>query len=166
MYLYIYIYIYICIPYIYHKIVSFTNKMLNIMYIWFNWIMVKIQLSFRYSELHVNYFAVFNLVWRNDGHEDAHVWDFLKQAKASGFKMIFYKEDLSNLVNVFAQKILFPLNSFSVFFLFFAMRSKIITVVRLIPTLMSTFIFLVTSDKDLSARNLNDNLSRTNHCGF
>ena len=80
--------------------------------------------------------------------------------------MIFYKEDLSNLVNVFAQNILFPLNSFSVFFLFFGMRSKIITVVRLIPNLMSTFIFLVTSDKDLSAKNLNDNLSRTNHCGF
>ena len=61
MYIYIYIYIYI-----YHKIVSFTNKMLNFMCSraaeWFNWIMVKIQLSFKYSEFHVNYFAIFSLI--------------------------------------------------------------------------------------------------------
>ena len=118
--------------------------------------MVKLQLSFKYSELHVNYFATFNLVWRNDGHEDAHVWNFSQQAKASWFKMIFYQEDLSNLSN--------PLNFFPSFFSLFWHEKQ--NVVRLIPTLMSTFIFLVITDKDLSARNLNDNLSRTNNCGF
>ena len=53
-----------------------------------------------------------------------------------------------------------------VFFLFFGMKHKIITVTRLIPTLMSTFIFSVVPDKDLSARNLNDNLNRTNYYTF
>ena len=28
----------------------------------FNWIMVKIQLSFKYSEFHVNYFTIFSLI--------------------------------------------------------------------------------------------------------
>lgn len=70
--------------------------------------------------------------------------------------MIFYKEDLSNLSN--------PLNFFPSFFSLFWHEKQ--NVVRLIPTLMSTFIFLVIPDKDLSARNLNDNLTRTNNCGF
>lgn len=53
-----------------------------------------------------------------------------------------------------------------VLFLFFGMTNKIITVTRLIPTLMSTCIFSVITDKDLPARNLNDNLNRTNNCAF
>lgn len=78
--------------------------------------------------------------------------------------MIFYKADLSNITNAFAQKILLPINFFPSFFSLFWHEKQ--NVVRLIPTLMSTFIFLVIPDKDLSARNLNDNLSRTNNCGF
>ena len=49
---------------IYHKTISFANKVLHIMYNIerFNWIMVKIQLSFKYSEFHVNYFTIFSLI--------------------------------------------------------------------------------------------------------
>lgn len=57
--------------------------------------------------------------WRNDEHEGGHVGDFSQQAKARGIKMIFYKADLSNITNAFAQKILLPINFFPSFFSLF-----------------------------------------------
>ena len=49
---------------IYHKTVSFTNKVLDIIY---NRAISlsngkKIKLSFKYSEFHVNYFTIFSLL--------------------------------------------------------------------------------------------------------
>ena len=49
--------------YIYHKTVSVTNKVLKSCTMErFNWIMAKIQLSFKYSEFQVNYFTIFSLI--------------------------------------------------------------------------------------------------------
>ena len=61
IYLLVYIYIYIRIytikffPLLIKCSISCTTE-------WFNWIMVKIELSFKYSEFHVNYFTIFSLI--------------------------------------------------------------------------------------------------------
>ena len=66
-YIYIYIiYIYIIYIYIYiHTIILFSspiNCSISCTIEWSNWITVKIQLSFKYSEFHVNYFTIFSLI--------------------------------------------------------------------------------------------------------
>ena len=44
------------------SIITLINCSVSCTIEWFNWIMVKIQLSFKYSEFHVNYFTIFNLI--------------------------------------------------------------------------------------------------------
>ena len=59
----IYIYIYIYILYITIKLFpSLIKCSMSCEIEWFNWIMVKIQLSFKYSEFHVNYFTIFSFI--------------------------------------------------------------------------------------------------------
>ena len=68
IYIYIYIYIYILYTYIYIYIytIKLYPPLINCSILctteWFNWIMLKIQLSFQYSEFHVNYFTIFSLI--------------------------------------------------------------------------------------------------------
>ena len=66
IYLYIYIYIYI---FIYINTIKLFLSLITLIECsiwctieWFNWITVKIQLSFKYSEFHVNYFTIFSLI--------------------------------------------------------------------------------------------------------
>ena len=55
IYIYIYIYIIKLFPSLIRCLISCTIES-------FNWIMVKIQLSFKYSQFHVNYFTIFSLI--------------------------------------------------------------------------------------------------------
>ena len=67
IYIYMYIYIYRCI-YIYMYIYtiklfpSLIKCSISCTIERFNWIMLKIQPSFKYSEFHVNYFTIFSLI--------------------------------------------------------------------------------------------------------
>ena len=63
--IYIYIYIYICIYIRIHTIKLFPSLMkcsVSFTIERFNWIMVKIEPSFMFSEFHVNYFTIFSLI--------------------------------------------------------------------------------------------------------
>ena len=59
MYMYVYVYIYL---YIIKLFPSLIKCSISCTIERFNWIMAKIQLSFKYSEFQVNYFTIFSLI--------------------------------------------------------------------------------------------------------
>ena len=62
IYIYIYIFIYINTIKLFLSLITLIECSIWCTIEWFNWITVKIQLSFKYSEFHVNYFTIFSLI--------------------------------------------------------------------------------------------------------
>ena len=61
---------------------------------------------------------------RKKGHEGGHFKEFSKQAKARGFKGVFYDASSPSLTDVFLLIIVFPLKS-SLGFLWLSLASKV-----------------------------------------
>ena len=60
--MYIYIYIYIYTIKLLPSLITLIQCSISCTIEWFNWIMLKIQPIFKYSEFHVNYFTIFSLI--------------------------------------------------------------------------------------------------------